>query len=108
MPRAAKSSRKKDPNTPKRNMSAFMFFSIENREKMKTDNPDATFGQLGSLLGKRWKELTSTEREPYEEKARQDKERYERERKEYDTKLANGEKTGKASAPAAAAAAKEE
>lgn len=46
MPRAAKSSRKKDPNTPKRNMSAFMFFSIENREKMKTDNPDATFGMF--------------------------------------------------------------
>ncbi|EEB08448.1 high-mobility group non-histone chromatin protein [Schizosaccharomyces japonicus yFS275] len=79
MPKAARKTRRKDPNAPKRNMSAFMFFSMSNREKIKEENPEATFGQIGSLLGKKWKTLTAVEKEPYEEKARKDKERYERE-----------------------------
>ncbi|EPX74812.1 high-mobility group non-histone chromatin protein [Schizosaccharomyces octosporus yFS286] len=92
MPRAPKSSKKKDPNAPKRNMSAFMFFSIANREKVKTENPDASFGAIGSLLGKKWKELTGDKRAPYEERAREDKDRYERERSDYDNKIINDAK----------------
>ncbi|EPY50934.1 high-mobility group non-histone chromatin protein [Schizosaccharomyces cryophilus OY26] len=89
MPRAPKSSKKKDPNAPKRNMSAFMFFSITNREKVKNENPDASFGGIGSLLGKKWKELPADKRRPYEERAREDKDRYERDRSDYDNKIIN-------------------
>lgn len=35
---------KKDPNTPKRGLSAYMFFSQECRDKVKAENPDAPFG----------------------------------------------------------------
>jgi hypothetical protein len=35
---------KKDPNAPKRGLSAYMFFSQANRQKIKEENPDATFG----------------------------------------------------------------
>ena len=51
MPKAAikksspiKTKAKKDPNAPKKPLSAFMFFSQENRQKVKDENPDATFG----------------------------------------------------------------
>ena len=42
--------KKKDPNAPKRGKSSFMFFSTEWRSKIKEENPDATFGELVSIL----------------------------------------------------------
>ena len=36
---------KKDPNAPKKALSAFMIFSQENRSKIKEANPDASFGK---------------------------------------------------------------
>jgi hypothetical protein len=35
---------KKDPNAPKRGLSAYMFFSQANRNKVKEENPEASFG----------------------------------------------------------------
>jgi hypothetical protein len=35
---------KKDPNAPKRALSAYMFFSQDWRERIKAENPDAGFG----------------------------------------------------------------
>lgn len=40
-------------------------------------------GEVGKLLGEKWKELSAKEKEPYEKKAKTDKERYEREKAEY-------------------------
>ena len=42
---------KKDPNAPKRGMSAYMFFSQENRNKEKEKNPDLSFADLVSATG---------------------------------------------------------
>jgi hypothetical protein len=42
----AKSKRaKKDPNAPKKNLSAYMFFSRDWRDRVKAENPDASFGK---------------------------------------------------------------
>jgi len=41
-----KKRKKKDPNAPKRAMSAYMFYVNSNRDKVKSQNPDATFGDL--------------------------------------------------------------
>lgn len=41
--------KKKDPNAPKRGKSSFMFFSTEQRSKIKEENPTATFGELVSI-----------------------------------------------------------
>ena len=35
---------KKDPSSPKRGLSAYMFFSQATRAQVKEENPDATFG----------------------------------------------------------------
>lgn len=41
-----KPRKKKDPNAPKKALSAFMFFSNTNRERVKTANPGIPFGQV--------------------------------------------------------------
>lgn len=39
-----------------------MFFSQDWRERVKAENPDAGFGEIGKLLGARWKELSEEEK----------------------------------------------
>ncbi|KAK9467746.1 high mobility group box domain-containing protein [Lipomyces arxii] len=79
--------RKKDPNAPKRSLSAYMFFANEQRETVRSENPGIAFGQVGKVLGERWKALNSKEKIPYETRAAQDKKRYEEEKAAY---LASG------------------
>ncbi|KAI7874270.1 high mobility group box domain-containing protein [Mucor mucedo] len=71
---------KKDPSAPKRGLSAYMFFSQASRAQVKEDNPDATFGQIGKLLGEKWKGMTDEDKKPFHEKAEKDKQRYEDEK----------------------------
>ncbi|EAS32643.1 non-histone chromosomal protein 6 [Coccidioides immitis RS] len=75
--------KKKDPNAPKRGLSAYMFFANEQRENVREENPGISFGQVGKLLGERWKALSDKQRAPYEEKAAADKKRYEDEKANY-------------------------
>ena len=39
-----------------------MFFSQDWRERIKTENPDAGFGEVGKLLGAKWKEMDDEEK----------------------------------------------
>jgi len=75
--------KKKDPNAPKRGLSAYMFFANEQREKVREDNPGIKFGEVGKLLGEKWKALSDKQRTPYEAKAATDKKRYEEEKAAY-------------------------
>lgn len=93
-----------DPNAPKRGLSAYMFFANDNRDAVREENPGITFGmrkpnlfclsplltqqprvsgQVGKVLGEKWKALSSKQREPYETKAKADKQRYEDEKASY-------------------------
>ena len=44
-PKKRKRKQKKDPNAPKNPMSAYLMFCEEWREKVKAQNPDASFGR---------------------------------------------------------------
>ncbi|KAI0030846.1 high mobility group box domain-containing protein, partial [Vararia minispora EC-137] len=77
---------KKDKNAPKRALSAYMFFSQEWRERVKTENPDASFGEVGKLLGQRWKELPEDDKKPFVDRAAKDKLRHEQEKEAYDVR----------------------
>ncbi|KAJ9503077.1 Non-histone chromosomal protein 6 [Exophiala xenobiotica] len=83
----AKSTRgdkkKKDPNAPKRGLSAYMFFANDQRDTVREENPGISFGQVGKVLGDKWKALSEKQREPYEKKAATDKKRYEEEKAKY-------------------------
>jgi hypothetical protein len=74
---------KRDPNEPKRGMSAFMMFSNEHRNTIKTDNPEATFGEIGRKVGEAWKALNDKQKAVYTKKAEEDKHRYESEFQTY-------------------------
>jgi hypothetical protein len=80
---AKKKRKKKDPNAPKKPCSAFFHFSRRMRPKIKEQNPQATFGQLGKLIGEEWAKLTPEQKKEYEEMAAADKERYAKENKAY-------------------------
>ncbi|KAJ2815206.1 Non-histone chromosomal protein 6, partial [Coemansia furcata] len=68
---------KKKPKTgPKRALSAYMFFSKAMRKTVQEENPDVSFGQIGKLLGDKWKNLTDAAKAPYNAEAEKDKVRY--------------------------------
>ena len=74
---------KKDPNAPKRNMSAYFLYSIHIRPTIKEENPDASFGDIARLISERFKTLDPKEKKKWEDQAAEDKIRYQREMEEY-------------------------
>merc|ERR1712200_27607 len=72
---------KKDPNAPKRGLSAFMFFAKEERPKVLKDNPSFGVPEVGKELGARWGKLA--DKKKFEALAAKDKSRYEAEMKKY-------------------------
>ncbi|KAH9856299.1 high mobility group box domain-containing protein [Lenzites betulinus] len=84
--KAPKAKGKKDPKAPKRALSAYMFFSQDWRERIKAENPDAGFGEIGKLLGAKWKELEDDEKKPYLDQAAADKARAEQAKNDYDVR----------------------
>lgn len=81
-----KKKAKKDPNAPKNALTAFMFFNKDMRHKLKEDNPDLSFGDLGRLVGEKFKALTDDEKAKYNKMSEDDKERYAREKEAYEAK----------------------
>lgn len=79
---------KKDPNAPKRALSAFFFFSNEKRPEVQQGHPEWKVGQVAQELGRFWKTLTEEEKAVYEKKAAEDKERYGEQMKVYRDTLA--------------------
>jgi len=71
----------KDPNAPKRALSAFMFFSKEERQNVLKDNPSFKVPEVGKELGLRWGKCS--DKSKFEELAAEDKARYEEEMKNY-------------------------
>lgn len=87
-PEEKKRRSKKDPSSPKRGLSAYMFFSQASRAEVKETNPEATFGkypfysfffflfivigkliiffikigQIGKLLGEKWGKMSDDEK----------------------------------------------
>lgn len=84
-----------------------MFFANEQRDNVREENPGISFGmtisrrpagsamltgsrnsgQVGKVLGERWKALSTKQREPYEAKAKTDKQRYEDEKASYNVSI---------------------
>ena len=68
---------KKDPNAPKRNMSAYFLFSVHIRPTVKEENPEASFGDIARIISAKYKALdVDTERKEWDAKAAADKVRY--------------------------------
>lgn len=69
----------RDPNAPKRNMSAYLIFQNTMRDHYKRENPGLTFGQLAQHTSKQYKKLTPEEKAMWSQRADEDKARYDAE-----------------------------
>lgn len=74
---------KKDPNKPKKNMNTFFIYSNANRERLKAENPDAKFTELGGIASAEFKALSDSEKAKYDRLAANDKARYLAEMEDY-------------------------
>jgi len=66
---------KKDPNAPKRALSAFFFFCADERKEVKKQYPEYSIGEIAKELGRRWE--VCPDKSKYEAQAAKDKKRYE-------------------------------
>jgi len=85
--KAAATKKKKDPNAPKRPMSAYLIFTQENRPAIKAEleknGEKIKVTDVLKALGAKWKTLTPQDKVPYDKKAKTDKDRFEKEKKTY-------------------------
>jgi hypothetical protein len=98
-----KTKKKRDPNAPKQNMSAFTLYCNAARNEFRAANPNVPFVQTGKLLSANFKALTAEERATWDDKAATDKARYHKDMAEYSSKVASPE--SKVASPVSKAAA---
>lgn len=53
-----------------------MFFSSEQRPRIRSQHPDDSLGDVAKKLGLLWKQMSKEDKKPYEKMAAKDKERY--------------------------------
>mmetsp|Transcript_23542 Transcript_23542/g.35608 ORF Transcript_23542/g.35608 Transcript_23542/m.35608 type:complete len:393 (+) Transcript_23542:110-1288(+) len=82
---------KKDPEAPKRPMSAYMYFTMEKRESVAKNNPESPVTEISKILGEMWtvtkgkKGKNGTKK--FDDMAAKDKARYEEEKAAYDAMI---------------------
>lgn len=67
---------KKDPDAPKRNLSAFFLFSRDERGAIKQEHKDWSVGKIAQQLAAIWKTITPATKAKYDAEAAREKERY--------------------------------
>ena len=78
-----KKKKKKDPNLPKMGKTAFLFYSTEQRPKIRDEDRTLSFGDISKKISVGWKALTKEEKAVYEEMSKEDKARQNALRVEY-------------------------
>ncbi|XP_027418115.1 FACT complex subunit SSRP1 isoform X1 [Bos indicus x Bos taurus] len=74
----------KDPNAPKRPMSAYMLWLNASREKIKSDHPGISVTDLSKKAGEIWKGMSKEKKEEWDRKAEDARREYEKAMKEYE------------------------
>jgi hypothetical protein len=75
--------RRKKDGEPKGPRNAYIFFSNDERDKVRADNKEMTPKEVMTELGKRWNNLGDKDKSKYEELAANDKKRHEKEMKKW-------------------------
>jgi hypothetical protein len=66
----------KDPDAPKRPLTAFFYYFTQHRDRIRKEHPEVSNNELGSIAGKEWKELDAKAREKYKAEAKRMREDY--------------------------------
>ena len=61
------SKRKRDPDAPKRPMSAYLSYANKLRGKVKAENPNCSNGEISKILSGMWKGMMDDERKQYKD-----------------------------------------
>ncbi|XP_035008805.1 protein polybromo-1-like isoform X1 [Hippoglossus stenolepis] len=93
-PKSIKGLSKKEGSKRKINMSGYILFSSEMRAVIKARNPDFSFGELSRLVGTEWRNLESSKKAEYEERAAKVAEQQERDRAHHQTSPRAGTPVG--------------
>jgi len=72
----SKKKKAKDPNAPKRPMSAYLLFVKKNRAAIARENPTMKNTEVLIEVGKRWKNLDEVSRNAYEEDSKKERAEY--------------------------------
>ena len=64
-PGGASAKKQRDPNAPKRPMSAFLAFANSRRAEVKAQNPDCSNGEISKILSNMWKEAAEEVTQKY-------------------------------------------
>merc|ERR1719151_502887 len=67
----------KDPNAPKKPLSAYFLFSQEERLKVKAEFPDYSITEVAKELGRRWATIDPTLKQSYEQRYQDSRRLYE-------------------------------
>jgi len=67
----------KDPNAPKKPLSAYFLFSQDERLKVKAENPDYSITEVAKELGRRWASIDPALKQQYEQRYQDSRRDYE-------------------------------
>ena len=67
----------KDPNAPKKPLSAYFLFSQEERLKVKAEFPDYSITEVAKELGRRWATIDPAIKHSYEQRYQESRRQYE-------------------------------
>lgn len=64
-PTGSSTRKQKDPNAPKRPMSAYLAFANGKRAEVKAQNPESSNGEISKLLSQMWKQAPEEEKKKF-------------------------------------------
>lgn len=79
-----KTKKAKDPNRPKRPLTAFMRYSSKRRAKIRLDDPSKSMIQISKIIGEEWRNLSANDKRPFHDAATKDHEVYRIAKEKYD------------------------
>jgi hypothetical protein len=90
--KGGKKKKTKDPDAPKRNLSSYMYFTMDKRQSIVDANPKSSIVEITSMLGAAWSKLEKGKKgkngtKKYDDLAAKDKIRYEEEKAAYDAMI---------------------
>ncbi|XP_076356320.1 high mobility group protein 20A-like [Tachypleus tridentatus] len=73
----------RDANAPRQPLNGYVRFLNEKRERVRKENPSASFAEITKILAGEWSKLPTSEKQKYLDEAEKDKERYVKELEQY-------------------------
>ncbi|EDQ85246.1 uncharacterized protein MONBRDRAFT_34324 [Monosiga brevicollis MX1] len=71
--------RRKDPDAPKKPLTAYFLYAADRRAALRAQNRNATVADIAKIIGAEWKDLSDAVKKPYQDRADRLKSQYQKE-----------------------------